>query len=284
MQLLSQPYVAAHRSALVLLVALAVFVAPLPLWAEGRDAATRNRDANRAFEETRFEEATDLYDAAQTLEPESGVISYNLGNALYRQGLYEEATSALLRGSIADDRQVRQNSLFNLGNAFVQLEKYPEALTAYRNALQVDPHDLDTKINFEKAMQRLQQQQEQQKQEQQEKGDEQQEGDQQEDQQQDGEQEEQENQDQEGDKQQEQNDSDQEQEKQDSDEEQEQPKSQEEEESQEVQPDSLQAAPGEMTPEEAMRILDAMREQEKELQKEKAKKAQARARGVEKDW
>ncbi len=268
-------------STLVWVVVLAMLAFPMVLWAAGRDAALRNQDANRAFNETRFEEATDLYDAAQTLEPESGVISYNLGNALYRQGRFEEAMSALLRGSVADDAEVRQNSLFNLGNAFVQLEKYPEALTVYRKALELDPHDLDTKINFEKAMQMLQEQQQQQQQ-QQEKGD----GQEEDDQSQDGDRQDQENQDQQGDKQQEQNDSEQQdqQEEQDSEEQQEQSRTEDEEEPQQAQPDSVQFAPGEMTPEEAIRILDAMRDQEKELQKERAKKAQARVRGVEKDW
>ena len=155
---------------------------PLSVHGEGRDAALRNRDANRAFEANDFEQATDLYDDALTLEPESGVISYNLGNALYRQGQFEEATTALLRGMLSEDPQVRQSSLYNLGNAFVKLQKYPEALTAYRKALEIDPHDLQTKVNFEKALQLLQQQQQQQQQQQeQEKGDEEGEGDQQQD-------------------------------------------------------------------------------------------------------
>jgi len=255
---------------------------PMVAQGEGRDAAKRNREATQAFEAKDFEQATDLYDDALTLEPESGVISYNLGNALYRQGQFEDASTALLRGMLADDSEVRQNSLYNLGNAFVQLQKYPEALTAYRKALEMDPHDLDAKVNFEKAMQLLQQQQqEQQQQQQQEKGEEEGEGEQQQDPQ-SGDQEQEENQDQQGDQQQEEN---QEQQEQQGDEESEgeQEQQQDEGEPQEAQPDSMRAV-GEMTPEEAMRILDAMREQEKELQKEKARKAQARMRGVEKDW
>lgn len=257
---------------------------PLSVQAEGRDAAKRNRDATAAFKAQDFEQATDLYDDALTLEPESGVISYNLGNALYRQGQFEDASTALLRGMLADDPEVRQNALYNLGNAFVQLEKYPEALTAYRKALELDPHDLDAKVNFEKAMQLLQKQQQEQQQQQKEKGDEKGEDEQQQDPQ-DGDQEQQENQDQQGDKQQDENQEQQDQQQQDEQEsegEQEQEQN-EEEQPQEAQPDSMRAV-GEMTPEEAMRILDAMREQEKELQKEKARKAQARMRGVEKDW
>ena len=274
-----------HARLAVAMLSMTLLLFPLSACGEGRDAAKRNRDANEAFKGNDFEQATDLYDDALTLEPESGVISYNLGNALYRQGQFEEASTALLRGMLSEDPKVRQNALYNLGNAFVQLQKYPEALTAYRKALELDPHDFDTKVNFEKTLQLLQQQQQEQQQKQ-EKGDEKGEGEQKQDPQ-DGDQEQQENQDQQGDKQQDENQQNQDQQQQDQqesegDQEQEQ-QQQEEEESQEAQADSMRAV-GEMTPEEAMRILDAMREQEKELQKEKARQAQARMRGVEKDW
>jgi len=272
---------------ITLAVAAIALLLPAMLHAEGRAAATRNRDANQAFEQSAFDQATDLYDEALTLEPESAVISYNLGNALYRQGKFDEATSALLRGSLSDDPQVRQNSLFNLGNAFVQLQKYPEALTAYRKALELDPTDLDTKINYEKALQLLQQQQQQQQQQDRQKGDDNQDKQQDNQNQQQGDQDqEQQQQDQQGDQQQDQNEQQQQQQDQQDQQNQEgeqQQEEQQDQEAQEAQADSMQAA-GEMTPEEALRILNAMREQEKELQKEKARKAQARARGVEKDW
>jgi tetratricopeptide (TPR) repeat protein len=254
---------------------------PFSARSEGRDAAQRNRDANQAFRANNFEQATDLYDDALTLEPESGVISYNLGNALYRQGQFEEASTALLRGMLADDPAVRQNALYNAGNAFVQLQKYPEALTAYRKALELDPYDRDAKVNFEKAM-RLLQQQQQQQQQQQEKGDEKGENEEKQDPE-SGDQEQQENQDQQGDSQQDENEQNQEQQQQQESEGEQEKEEQQEQEPQEAQADSMRAV-GEMTPEEAMRILDAMREQEKELQKEKARKAQAMVRGVEKDW
>jgi hypothetical protein len=271
-----------------LLLSMAALWLPDPARGEGREAATRNRDANQAFEQQQFEQSTELYDEALTLEPESGIISYNLGNSLYRQGQFDEAATALMRGALSDDPQVRQSALYNLGNTFVQMQKYPEALTAYRKALELDPNDLDTKINFEKALQLLQQQQQQQQQQQEQKpGDDKQEGDNQQDQQnQNQDQQQQQDQDQQGDQQQEQNDEQEQQQNQDQsqgDQDQEQQEQQDEQQQQEAQADSLRAV-GEMTPEEALRILDAMREQEKELQKEKMRKAQARVRGVEKDW
>jgi len=58
----------------------------------------------------------------------------------------------------------------------------------------------------------------------------------------------------------------------------------EEQQPQEAGLDSTALAAGELRPEEAQRILDAMREQEKELQRERARQMKLRARRTEKDW
>ena len=237
-----------------------------------REAATRNRDGTRAFADKRYDEAVQKYTEALTEAPESGGISYNLGNALYRGQRLEDAAGALTRAAQTEDRELRHRSLHNLGNTFFRMGKLPEALQAYRQALASQPGDRDTKINYEKAL-RLQQQQEQQQKQQQQSGkkqDEQEKKDQQQ-------QSDQQQQDQQQKQQQEQKD--QQQEK----------KPGEESPPQEAQPqnagaDSVQVPEGELRPEEALRILEAMRDQEQELQKEKALKARLRARRVDKDW
>ncbi|MFQ5600627.1 MAG: tetratricopeptide repeat protein [Candidatus Krumholzibacteriia bacterium] len=244
-----------------------------------RKAATRNRDATEAFEAQRFEEAVDLYNQALTHAPESEGISYNLGNALYRQQKLEDAAAALGRATQSADPDLRHHSLYNLGNTFFQMGNAAEAVTAYRRALDAKPDDLDTKINLEKAL-RLLQQQEQQQQEQQQNpdGDSEQQDQQQQSQGGGSNQEQQQS----GDQEQQGQDS-QDQDSQDSagDEEQQQPQ---DEEPLRAGIDSLSVDEGELRPEEALRILEAMRDQEKELQKERARKARARARRVEKDW
>ncbi|UCE03801.1 MAG: tetratricopeptide repeat protein [Candidatus Latescibacterota bacterium] len=246
-----------------------------------RKAATLNRDATQAYEEQRFDEATDKYGEALTHAPESGDISYNLGNALYRAQQYEDAVKSLGRAAQSDDPELRHQSLHNLGNTFFQMGKLPEAVDAYRRALDAKPNDLDTKINFEKALQ-LMQQQEQQQQQQQQGGEQSEEQQEQGQDQQQGENEEQQNQDPAQDQQQPEENEQQEQDPRDS-------QGGDEEEQQEPQPqeaavDSTAVPEGELRLEEALRILDAMRDQEEERQKEQARKARARARRVEKDW
>src|SRR5262249_20456171 len=74
---------------------------------------------------------------------------------------YEDAVAALARAAQSPDAAVRHQSLHNLGNTFFMESKLPEALEAYRRALEADPTDIDTKINYEKALRELQHQQQQ---------------------------------------------------------------------------------------------------------------------------
>ncbi len=232
-----------------------------------RQAATRNRDGTKAYSEQRYDEAVEKYTEALTQAPESGGISYNLGNALHQGQRLDEAATALGRAAQSEDPGLRHQSLHNLGNTFYRMGKLPEAIAAYRRALGANPGDRDTKINLEKALQ-LQKQQEQQ---QEQKPDPQNQGDQEKDQQQ---------QEQQGDKQQQQE----QQPGQEQSGEQQDPSQTPQEQQAQSAGDSLAAAEGELRPEEALRILEALRDQEQELQKQKAIKAQMRARRTEKDW
>lgn len=247
-----------------------------------RKAAILNRDASQEYELEHYDAATEKYDEALNFSPESGEISYNLGNALYRTQRYEDAVTTLGRAAQSDDPALKHNSLYNLGNTFFQMGKLPEAVDAYRRALDVDPTDLDTKINFEKAL-RLLQQQEQQQQQQQKGGDENQQDDQEGQDQQQGQDQDQERQDPAQDQQQqEQNQQDENQQNQESEGASE--GDQEEPQPQDAAADTTGVPEGELRLEEALRILEAMRDQEEEQQKERARKARARARRVEKDW
>ncbi len=239
-----------------------------------RQAATKNREGTQAYTEQRFDESVQKYTEALTEAPESPGISYNLGNALYRGQRLDEAAKALARAAQSEDPRLRHQSLHNLGNTFFRLGQLPEAVQAYRQALAANPHDRDTKINFEKALQLLQQQEEEKKKQQQQQKQEQQQGD--EDQKQKGQEGEEKPQDP-----QEQQEQQQQEQKPGDEQQQQQPQEQE---AQQAGGDSLQVPEGELRPEEALRILEAMRDQEEELQKDRALKARVRARRVEKDW
>lgn len=256
-------------------------------------AARLNGQANRAYEAKEFEEAARLYDEAQAKAPDTPEIAYNLGNALYRQGKMPDAVAHLRHAAESQDPSVRQRALYNLGNALHDSGQLQMAAQAYRQAMRLDAGDLDAKINYEKTLQEMQQGgQDQQQQNQNQKSQQNQQnqgGQDQKSQQGDGEQDPQESQSQqgEGDSEQDRQAQQQQQQEQQQREQQQQGKQNEkpgEAQEQEAQMAEADSIPGGLTREEALRILEAMRDQEKELQRQRAEKIRARSRRVDKDW
>lgn len=239
-----------------------------------RKAARLNRTGNQEYENKEYEKAVSSYDEAQARAPESAEISYNLGNALARQGQYEAAVPHLKRAAETGPAELRPSSLHNLGNALHEMGKLPESLAAYKQALKLVPHDRDTKINYEKTLRELQKQQQQQQEQENQQGKDEQK------------QEKSQNQDAQSHEgsQGEQQQQEQPQESKPGEQQEQESQQSPEQESQAAEVDTSAVGEGELRPEEAMRILQAMREQEKEQQKERARQVRARARRVDKDW
>jgi len=120
------------------------------------------RSGNDLYAEDNFKDAEVDYMKALEKNPESVKGQYNLGNALYKQENFEDANK--LFASIAArevDNETKANAYYNLGNSFVKAEKFPEAIESYKNALRLDPSDMDTKYNLQYAQNMLKQQQSQ---------------------------------------------------------------------------------------------------------------------------
>jgi Ca-activated chloride channel homolog len=87
--------------------------------------------------------------------------AYNSGNALYRLRRYEDAARRYRLA--AESKELRQRSLYNLGNSLVRAaeeapghpEPLREAIRAYEEALRLDPADGAAKWNLELAVKRL---------------------------------------------------------------------------------------------------------------------------------
>lgn len=73
------------------------------------------------------------------------------GSAAYRAGDYAEAAKAFAQGHDARSR-------YNLGNALAKQGEYRQAITAYQQALQIDPHMADARVNLEAVEEWLKQQ------------------------------------------------------------------------------------------------------------------------------
>ena len=225
----------AAKRMLLLAVASALCVNP----AAAASAPALVVEGNRLYREGKLDSALEKYRAAQAADPLAAApLHYNIGNVLYRQGEFEKANEEYRQAFSARERDLAQGARFNAGNAHYSNRNWPEAIRNYQEALRLDPTDRDAKKNLELAL--LQMQEEQKKKQQRE---DQERPDQSEDEQQKKKQQEQEKQDQQ------QNASDKQQDQ------------------ATPPPDDQQPKEGNekdrLSREEAMRILDAMRRQDK---------------------
>jgi Ca-activated chloride channel family protein len=114
----------------------------------------------RLYQQGKYPEAYDIFRAG--LERDSSArLAFDAGAALYRLERYDEAVAAFRQS--ARTPELRQKSLFNLGNAMVRAaEERPgeptpllDAVTAFEEALRLDPADADARWNLEVALRRL---------------------------------------------------------------------------------------------------------------------------------
>ena len=203
---------------------------------------------------------------------------FNLGDALFKQGRYDDARQKF--ESIIEDPKtpptIKGYAHFNIGNAHLQefaqdpqenKDKIDESIESYKQALRMNPKDANARFNLEFARNLKQKQQKQQQQQQQEQQDQDQNKEEKEDQKQD----------QNKDKEQEQNkDKDKEQKGENQEKDNKQEK--EEEKGQEEKKD-------EISKEEAERLLKALENKEEELQEDrKDQKVKGGRVIIEKDW
>jgi tetratricopeptide (TPR) repeat protein len=254
------------------LLVLAILVLPAGVSAQAGRAQVE--EGNRLYRDGLFEEAHQKYLEALAAAPESPVIPFNDGNALYQSADYERAMEAYERAIETGDPGLQSAAWYNLGNALYRQQQLEPALEAYKQALRLRPADVDAKHNFERVLEQMQQQQQQQ----QDGEDDEQEEDSQDEQSED-------QQDQQQQPQQQDAGKDQQDQPQGEDEGEDppdqQPQDNEGEQPPEGQQGQSQQPPGEMTPEEAERLLDAIDEDPEDVNR---KPAQARGRRPRKPW
>lgn len=241
----------------------AIFCGTLSGVAQTKTEGDYIRSGNKFYADSLYEKAEIEYRKALEINPKSTDAMYNLGNALFNQipqsqekgkeAMEQYATAAKLESDKAKLAHINHN----LGTLLYMAQQYPQSVEAYKESLRNNPNDNETRYNLAKAMYMLKQQQEQQQDQQQ---------DQQQEQQQDQQQEQQQ------DQQQEQQQQDQQ--------EQQQNQEQQQEQQQQSQQDEEQ-----ISKENAEQILNALMQDEKDIQeKQKKMMQQHQGKTLDKDW
>lgn len=244
------------------LVYIILLLFPTLLFAQSE--AKLIRHGNKEFKKRDYKAAEINYRKSLEKNNKSVKGEFNLGDALYELEDYENAAKLFQDLGKKEIPAEQLGEVFhNLGNTFLETEKYQESIEAYKNALRRNPADLDTKYNLEYARQKLKEQQEQ-EQEQKDK-DKDQEKDQDKEKKDDEKKDQEKKDDQQDDKDQKQNDD---------------PNQKDDQKNQQKQ------QPKQISKKDAERMLAALNNEEKKtIQKLKKEKAKA-AKGVktEKDW
>lgn len=157
-------------------ICLAVFL----LWASPAHAVSQRGavdEGNRSYSSGDYENAVKKYEEALIRDPESDIVNFNLGTALYKKERYEEAVGHLQKTLLSEDERLKEKAFYNLGNALYRsgivkekedpsaaVSSLRDALKQYEQALSLDQKDENALYNYEfvkKELERLMEKQRQ---------------------------------------------------------------------------------------------------------------------------
>ena len=205
------------------------------------------RTGNDLYTDSSYNQAEIQYRKSLEKDQDYFNASFNLADAVYKQERYSESSG--LFDALKDNAPTNEDLTkiyHNLGNSLFKEQKLDDAIESYKSALRINPDDDDTRYNLALAKQQKQQQEENKEEQEEEK-------------QEEKEEQEQENQ--------------------------EEKKENKQEEKKENQQEGGKEDKEEMSKEDAEKMLEAIQQQEKELQEElQKKKVKGKKVKVLKDW
>lgn len=147
-------------SAIAPFILLALVSIPVPM-GRAESIASKNNKGNRLYEKGNYEEAEKAYLSAQGNDAGRPEVLYNLGNSLIKQKKYKEGEQALSQAIGRGNKQIKERGWYNTGNTLFSMGNYKDSAAAYIEALKLNPADKDAKHNLELALLQLKQQEQQ---------------------------------------------------------------------------------------------------------------------------
>ncbi|WP_339609557.1 tetratricopeptide repeat protein [uncultured Planktosalinus sp.] len=112
--------------------------------------------AQLAMEKGDFATAEASYRKVISKDPKNTTAHYNLGNAYYQREKNPEATKRFIAAAeVAESKAEKHKIYHNLGNTFMNDKQYKPAVEAYKNALRNNPKDDETRYNLALAKKML---------------------------------------------------------------------------------------------------------------------------------
>jgi len=221
------------------------------------------REGNSVYEDKDYLDAEINYRKALEKNNDSFEAQFNIGDALFKQEKYDKAAEQFeVLAETYKENEHLAKAFHNLGNSQFALKEYEKSIASYKQALKLNPEDNQTRYNLIAAMKMLQQQKDKKKDQDKNKKDKDKK-----DQNKDKDKQDQQKQDQNKDQQ-----------KQNQDQQQQQKKDQQKKQQQQQQQDQ------QMSQKDAQRLLNAIQQDENELQKKLRKAKAAKKTKSGKNW
>ena len=135
-----------------------------------REANKHLEKGNEFYKNKKFNDAEVEYRKSMEKNKTGFAGKFNLGDAMYKAGKYEEATKIFTELSTqAKSKSDQALVQHNLGTSLLKQEKYQESADAFKKAMKANPKDEETRYNLAYALKMIPKQQQQQKQDQQNK-------------------------------------------------------------------------------------------------------------------
>ena len=111
------------------------------------------------YNNNEFEKARQYYESILIDSNDDPAANFGLGSTAFQQQDYAAAMKGFETALGTDNNKLKSSAYYNMANILAQNQRLEESLAFFRKSLELNPSDLDGKINYELIKFQLQQQQ-----------------------------------------------------------------------------------------------------------------------------
>ena len=138
-----------------------VFLLPLLIYSQKGDIINHIYEGNEEANQEKYSEAEIKYRKALSISPEETKALFNLGNTHFNDKDFDEASQRFFQTQkFSKDKNEKHMAFHNIGNVFMKKKDYAKAVESYKNALRNNPKDDETRYNYALAKELLEKEKE----------------------------------------------------------------------------------------------------------------------------
>ena len=133
-----------------------VLIFPLLIYSQKGDIINHIYEGNEKADQEKYSEAEIKYRKALSIFPEETKALFNLGNTHFNDKDFDEASQRFFQTQkFSKDKNEKHMAFHNMGNVFMKKKDYAKAVESYKNALRNNPKDDETRYNYALAKELL---------------------------------------------------------------------------------------------------------------------------------